>query len=792
MVLLGEPGIGKTTEVDRAVADAGERTHHVDLGTVADPEGLRRQVIEAPAVTVWREGDGELVMFLDAFDEAREERGPLVRVLLAELRQLPRERLRLRIACRTAEWPAMLTDELALLFLDEEPRVYELQPLRRADVVATADDAGLDGEEFIAAIVDRGVGPLGRVPLTLRFLIDGYARDGQLPTRRAELYREGCRQLCREQNPSRLVTDRVGSLPAERRLALAERIAAGTLLAGSLAVRARGDGSDPAVVELRELDGGSERTSADVVAVATDVEVDQQRLREVLATGLFTSRGDNLLGFAHHSYGEFLAARFLNRHRFDVGRALNLLAQERSGHQRIVPQLAGVAGWLADVDSEFLDWLIANEPEIALTADVIGFSDERKEALVNSLLARAAEHRLTDYGYTSLGKLGHPTLADQLEGCLRRDGDDQARRLAIEIAGAADVRDLFPLFVGLVLDEGEEMRIRVDAGWALSRGAPSEVCLPLKPLALEPQEVDTGDDLKGVALLCLWPGSLSVEDLLPALTPPKRDHHLGAYGMFLSDDLLAHLTDADLVRMLEWARDLGTVGQHRRFGALVDDVLAVAWKRFDVDDVAAAFTEVVVALLPREHRLGAGSYRSDELGTLLREDTPTRRALVERLVPALASGTFEPYHLITAAPLVRAEDLHWLLERAISADDDDTKRAWARLADWCCGRPTSFADAEALLAACADDEVIRAAMPSVYGDVAVDTPEAAAGRETRARWRELEEQRAERERQHAERDAASPARLEAALQLVEAGDIEAYLTLDAELLYKPVPTQSSA
>lgn len=785
LVLLGEPGIGKTTELERAVARAGDRAHRVDLGAVADPEGLRRAVIEAPTVTAWREGDGELFMFLDAFDEAREERGVLVRVLIEELGELPHERLRLRIACRTADWPATLTDRLGLFFVEDAPRVYELQPLRRADVVAAAADADVDGEEFMAAVVDRGVGPLARVPLTLRFLLDSYARDGQLPTRRAELYREGCRELCREQNTSRVETDRAGTMPAEQRLALAERIAAGAVLAGRAAVRVRGAGSDSTVVELREIDGASERTSADVVAVATEVDVDQLRLREALATGLFTSRGDDLLGFAHHSYGEFLAARFLNRHRFDVRRALNLLAQERAGRQRIVPQLAGVAAWLADLDPDVLDWLIANEPEIALTADVAGFSDERKAALVDSLLGRAAERRLTDYGYTALGRLGHPDLADQLEAWLRRDSAGPARRLAIEIAGAAEVTELFPLLVELVLDEDEVMRVRVDAGWALSRGASSELCLALKPLALEPQEADTDDDLKGTALLCLWPASLSVEELLPALTPPKRDHYLGAYGIFLSDDLLAHLTDSDLVGMLAWARDLGTVGQHRRFGALIDDVLAVAWRRFEVDEVAAAFTEIVVALLPREHRLGAGSYRSEELDTLLREDTQTRRALAERLVPALASGAFEPYHLITAAPLVRAADLHWLLERAISATDDDSKCAWARLADWCCGRPTTFADAEALLAASAADEVIRAAMPGIYGDVAIDSPEAAAGRDRQASWGEMAKQRAERERQHAERDAASPARVEAALQLVEGGDVDAYLTLDAELLYKP-------
>lgn len=57
-------------------------------------------------------------------------------------------------------------------------------------------------------------------------------------------------------------------------------------------------------------------------------------------------RGDDLVGFAHHSYGVFLAARFLHRHRSDTRRASNLLAQEPAGRQRVVPQLAGVAVWL--------------------------------------------------------------------------------------------------------------------------------------------------------------------------------------------------------------------------------------------------------------------------------------------------------------------------------------------------------------------------------------------------------------------------------------------------------------
>jgi hypothetical protein len=783
LVLLGEPGIGKTTELARAFAAAGERAYHVDLGAVADAEGLRRLVVEAPVVVAWREGDGELVLFLDAFDEALAERGVLGRALIAELGNLPRERLSLRIACRTADWPATLTDRLALLL--GEAQEFELQPVTRADVVAAAAVAGVDGEAFVTAVVERGAGPLARVPLTLRFLLERYARDGALPTRRAELYRDGCRELCREQNPSRVETGRVGTLSAEERLAIAERVAAATVLGGRAAVRLRG--SDPAttVVELAELDGGSERTSADLVAVPSDVDVDQRRLQETLATGLFTSRGDDLVGFAHQSYGEFLAARFLHRHRFDTRRSLNLLASERAGRQRVVPQLAGVAAWLADLNADFLDWLIANEPEIALRADVEVIDDARKRALVGALLARADAGRLTDFAHPTLGKLVHPELVDQLQPWIAADGGSPARRLAIELAGAAAVAELYDLLVERVLDEEEEMQIRVEAGWALWRTAPAELRARLKPLAVAALAADLDDDLKGVALLCVWPESLTIEELIDALTPPKRENYLGAYGLFLSQELIPRLTDADLVRMLDWARELGTVGQHRRFASLIDDLLAAAWPRLEVDEVAAALAVTAAALLAREHALGARSYRADDLEQLIRTDRARRRLLIERLLPALVDGTIEPYHLITAAPLVQGEDLRWLLERAMARADADEKRAWARLADLTFRGPPSFEDADAVLSACAADPLIAATIENVYGAVAVDSPAADAARERQAREREFVRQREERERQHAEYDAASPARLEAAIERVENGDIDAYLAVDAELLHKP-------
>jgi hypothetical protein len=783
LVLLGEPGIGKTTELARAIATAGSLAYHVDLGEVADSEALRQRIVEAPEVVSWRKGDGELVLFLDSFDEALEERGVLGRSLIAELGQLPLDRLRLRIACRTADWPAGLTLRLAGLF--DQPHEYELQPLTREDVLSAARDGGVDGDEFVDAVVGRDSGPLARVPLTLRFLLDSYVRGGALPARRAALYRDGCLELCREQNESRIETGRVGALGAEARLAIAERIGAGLVIGGRPAVRRRGHGSASNVAALAELDGGSEQTDNALVAVAGEITVDQRRLEETLATGLFTSRGGDVLGFAHQSYGEFLAARYLRRHRFDARRALNLLAQERGARQRIVPQLAGVAAWLADLDQEFLDWLIANEPEVALRADLDAADDGRKRTLVESLLTRADAGRLNEISHQALRKLAHAELAEQLAPWVSGGGFGPARRLAVEIVGQARVEELYEVLIEQALDDEEEMRIRVDAGWALWQAAPAELRARLKPLALAPPDADSDDDLKGVALLSVWPESLTVDELIGLLTPPKRENYLGAYGLFLGQELIPRLSDDDLVRMLAWVRDTGGVGHHRRFASLMDNVLAAAWLRLDVEAVLAAFAPAIAVLLGREHRIGAGSYRSDDLSQLVASDRPRRRLLVGRLLPGLIDGTLEPYYLVTI-PLVDLDDLTWLLEQATTGSgDDDEKRTWARLINWVFRFPSTFEDAEAVLTVCAADPVIASENENLYACVALDSEIAAAGRERIARDREFLGQRLQREREQAEYDAASPTRMRAALDRVEAGVVEAYLAVDNELLFQP-------
>lgn len=72
--------------------------------------------------------------------------------------------------------------------------------------------------------------------MTLNFLLNTYCRNGQLPLTRTALYLDGCRLLCEEQNQNRKVSGHVGKLTADRRLAIAARIAAVTVFTNRSAI----------------------------------------------------------------------------------------------------------------------------------------------------------------------------------------------------------------------------------------------------------------------------------------------------------------------------------------------------------------------------------------------------------------------------------------------------------------------------------------------------------------------------------------------------------------------------
>jgi hypothetical protein len=77
LALLGEPGIGKSSELKREhdrisglTHDAPHQSMYVDLKISSSEDALRRRIFEAPPFEAWKAGAGHLFLHLDSLDEA--------------------------------------------------------------------------------------------------------------------------------------------------------------------------------------------------------------------------------------------------------------------------------------------------------------------------------------------------------------------------------------------------------------------------------------------------------------------------------------------------------------------------------------------------------------------------------------------------------------------------------------------------------------------------------------------------------------------------------------------------
>ena len=205
LVMLGEPGIGKSTEFELCVQEArktaaapGDLVICLDLKEYQTDTRLVADAFDHPSIQGWESGNNILHLFFDSLDEGRLEVRNIASIVAGRIRGLTQHvgRLRLRITCRTAEWPVSLEETLYDVFGQQAVQIVELAPLRRRDVIAAAEAEGIDPEKFLADVAARDAQPFAINPITLKFLLSIHRRAGELPTTKYELYEEGCLRLC--------------------------------------------------------------------------------------------------------------------------------------------------------------------------------------------------------------------------------------------------------------------------------------------------------------------------------------------------------------------------------------------------------------------------------------------------------------------------------------------------------------------------------------------------------------------------------------------------------------------
>jgi predicted NACHT family NTPase len=159
LALLGEPGIGKSTtlkeEADRVASlqtDANIVSIYVDLRAFSSEEFLHRRVFESEKFIAWKNGGSHLFLHLDSLDEALLRIDTIANLLASELPGLPTDRLSIRIACRTAVWPADTLGTALNCIWGDSSGAFELAPLRRRDVFMALEARGIATEDFMRAL----------------------------------------------------------------------------------------------------------------------------------------------------------------------------------------------------------------------------------------------------------------------------------------------------------------------------------------------------------------------------------------------------------------------------------------------------------------------------------------------------------------------------------------------------------------------------------------------------------------------------------------------------------------
>jgi hypothetical protein len=104
---------------------------HFHLDAFSSEERLAQREFENARVMAWMAGSSTICLTLESFDEAHDRIENLHRMLGEYLENWDCERLLLRIACRTADWPSQQTNSLDEKF--GQANIHELLPLRCDD-----------------------------------------------------------------------------------------------------------------------------------------------------------------------------------------------------------------------------------------------------------------------------------------------------------------------------------------------------------------------------------------------------------------------------------------------------------------------------------------------------------------------------------------------------------------------------------------------------------------------------------------------------------------------------------
>ena len=356
-VLLGEPGLGKSTEFET------EARQVQASNPIPARRFMNRDLESHPD---WKAGP----LFIDGLDEVRAN-SPDPRSPRDEIRGRVKTlgNPSFRLSCRSGSWLDH-GDRRELSLSGEAPiRVLRLNPLHRDGVRQIVSLREADADTFIIEAFEHGLDTFLWNPQLLGVLLDSVKVAGW-PDSPTDAFEIACRELAKERNiEHRDALSGIARPSREAVLSAAGELSALMLIADKSGWTAT-DTDDADILSLNEVEGG-----------------DRDTLLAALESGLFRGAA-TFRTPTHRLVAEFLAGRFLNeRIRSPDGvtarRTLSLLL----GHDGIpLPDLRGLGAWLAAVNPEVRPTLIRADPiAVAFDGDASRFNSQERRELFEHL-----------------------------------------------------------------------------------------------------------------------------------------------------------------------------------------------------------------------------------------------------------------------------------------------------------------------------------------------------------------------------------------------------------------------
>ena len=539
-VLLGDPGLGKTTAFKYECAALGDAALRIDAR-----DFLASNPMSHPD---WR---GK-TLFIDGLDE--------VRVGSSDART-PLDKLRhhldvlgcphFRISCREADWLGE-NDRARLDFVARNSKVavLRLDPLTGSDIEQILGrHPGIDDPQtFIEQAKEWGVGGLLANPQTLNMLADVVSKQEGWPQSRLETFEMACRNMATEHNEEHVLGDHRPSL--EQLLDAADYLCAAQLITGAGGHSLKRGDAGSAYISLADCDYASRAV-----------------LDRTLDTKLFHAVGEGRFAPVHRHVAEFLGARHLAR-RIDSGLpARRVLSLITGADGVVVTEMRGLSGWLAAHRSGARDLLIERDPiSVALYGDIRGFSTAEKSRLLKAfgrrevltfLRRETPRHQIG----STFGTLISPDMESVIDDVLTGPSRDPNHQDLIQFVLALlrqgnPLSRLAPTLLDIVRDPSWRPYVSSSALDAFLHTpiAGDDGAGTLRQLLEEIRAgavADPGNEMRGALLERLYPREIPPSRVWEYLTDDGDSHLIGHYFLFWEQRLLSQSSDQDVAELLD-------------------------------------------------------------------------------------------------------------------------------------------------------------------------------------------------------------------------------------------------